>query len=95
MYGVTVDDIIKSNRLPNAEKVSVGQRLFIPSEAGSVKLASVTGTIRPVKDGTNGFVWPVAGAIVSSFGEKGELGKNKGIDMVSKPKTHILKGFYR
>jgi len=90
MHGVTVDDITKSNRLPNAEKISVGQRLFIPSGTGSVKSASVTGTIKPVKDGTNGFVWPVAGAIVSSFGEEGELGKNKGIDIAARRGTKVV-----
>ena len=90
MHGVTVDDIIKSNRLPNAEKISVGQRLFIPGIDGPVKSASVTGVIKPVKYGTNGFVWPVAGAIVSSFGEDGELGKNKGIDIAARRGTAVV-----
>lgn len=87
LHGVTVDELIKANRLPDAEKISVGQKLYIP------RVASVSAPPPPRKAeplSRAGFVWPVAGKVVHSFGATMGPAKNKGIDIAARRGTRVV-----
>lgn len=86
MHGVTVEDLLRANRLPDAERISVGQRLYIPA-AG----AQPTGRdVSPLENSGGGFIWPVAGTIVSSFGDVKGAMRNKGIDIAAREGTQVV-----
>ncbi len=73
-YGVTIDDIVTSNHIPNAAYVKKNQLVFIPG-ADEVK------EIDPVRDDPNKeeFSWPVKGKILNFFGEQRGPYSNRGI----------------
>ena len=75
IYGVTVDDIVQANELPNAAKVETGQLLFIP---GVVRRKEITPSARP---GSTRFIWPVRGEITTAFGNKKHGVTSKGIEI--------------
>lgn len=86
LYDVDVKDIIKANRLPDATKINVGQKLFIPSAA---KEADYSNIIRG--DPSSGtFSWPVAGKVISYFGTKKGLVTNKGIDIDAREGSKVV-----
>ena len=86
LYDVDVKKIVKANRLPDAAKISVGQKLFIPSAeirsdySGAVKSAGSSGM----------FSWPVAGKVISYFGNKKGLVINKGIDIEARSGSSVV-----
>ncbi len=64
-YSVSVDDFVRANDLANADRLSVGDRLVIPTHAlGGVWLWPVTG-----------------GAILSGFGSDRAAGIHRGLDI--------------
>ncbi len=65
VYNVSIDEIIKINRIPNVAKVEENQLVFIPG-AETVK------EIPADKDdlNKNEFMWPVKGKVLSYFGER-------------------------
>jgi len=76
-YDVDLRDIVDANRIPNANKISLGQLVFIPGRSKTVdfKLKEFT-----KKHET--FIWPVKGKVVSHFGSTNRyVSKNKGIDI--------------
>ncbi len=76
-YNVTIDDIIKSNNIPNVAQIEKGQLILIP---GAERVKSIA--LSPMKKDTD-FIWPVKGKILSYFGDhKGSISK-KGIDIQS------------
>ena len=72
IYNINLERIIKSNRLPNASKIEVGQLIFIPG-------ASATDYSETAK--LESFVWPARGKVVSYYGALRNMVKNKGIDI--------------
>lgn len=80
MYGVSVEELAKVNRLPDATKVKNGQLIFIP------------GALQPrnsLEISTEDFVWPVKGKILSYFGAHQDQSVNKGIDIGSAAGTPV------
>lgn len=77
LYDIEVERIVKANRLPDATKINVGQKLFIPSAGRSADYAMVD----VARSSTGKFSWPVAGKVISYFGSKKGLVANKGIDI--------------
>lgn len=80
LYNVSVSDIVRANRLPDATKISVGQKLFIPSSTVSGQEENYV-RATPGFDSNVKFVWPVSGRVTSYFGTKKGLLTNKGIDI--------------
>lgn len=75
-YNVSLNTIIDSNRIPDADKISVGQLIFIPgkNKAIEIDLKKISSKFEP-------FVWPVRGKVISYFGSTKNATKNKGIDI--------------
>lgn len=80
LYDVDVQELVKVNRLPDATKISVGQKLFIPSVADEMDYSKIPDR----GDSASTFSWPVRGRVVSYFGSKKGLVTNKGIDIEAK-----------
>lgn len=72
-YNVSPDQIVSVNKLSDPSHISPGQLLFIPASPMRVE--------GKVPSGTPHFSWPVQGKVVSYFGGKTLLGKNRGIDL--------------
>jgi len=71
-YGVGLETIAAANRLPNKQKIYVGQLLFIPEEAGLDRADTAKET---------SFIWPIKGKIISFYESYKDGVKNKGIDI--------------
>lgn len=77
LHDVEVKDIVRANRLPDATKINVGQKLFIPSPEQNTDYSKAV----VVKPFSGMFSWPVNGKVISCFGNKKGLVTNKGIDI--------------
>ena len=80
LYDVSVSDIERANKLPNTARISVGQKLFIPTSKEARREENYVRTTPGVNSNAK-FVWPVSGKVVSYFGTKKGLVTNKGIDI--------------
>lgn len=72
MYDVDLEAVASTNKLPDKQKIYVGQLLFIPQTeeidyAKNAKEAS--------------FIWPIKGKILSFYASYKDGVKNKGIDI--------------
>lgn len=76
-YNIDMDQIVKVNRISDADRIDVGQRLFIPG----VRLSR---TITPEMKGYENFIWPVKGEVIFVYGAKKGRITNKGIDIQAK-----------
>jgi murein DD-endopeptidase MepM/ murein hydrolase activator NlpD len=86
LYDLDVKDIIRANRLPDATKINVGQKLFIPSAREKIDYSKTTS---PTSfSGT--FTWPVAGKVISYFGSKKGRVSNKGIDIEAREGSKVV-----
>ncbi len=86
LYDVDVKEIVKVNRLPDATKINVGQKLFIPS-------AGIKGEYVKIPDYISSpgmFSWPVAGKVISHFGDKKGMVANKGIDIEARDSSNVV-----
>lgn len=88
LYDVGVNDIVKANKLPDATRISTGQKLFIPQQSGSEDLKYTR--ISPCINGEAKFIWPVQGKVTSYFGDKKGLITNKGIDIEASEGTNVI-----
>ncbi len=85
IYQVSLNEIINSNRLPDASKIEVGQLIFVPRACDA---ASGSNYARVAK--LESFIWPVKGVVISYFGSMKNMTKNKGIDIETSEGTDIL-----
>lgn len=72
-YDVTIDDIIRTNNIPDVAKIERNQLVFIPG-AHSVK-EIILDTSETEKD----FIWPVKGKIIRYFNQRSQKNKSNGI----------------
>jgi len=63
-YGVSINDIIASNNIPNGTALEVGQLLFIP---GIKSVKNISSEEHPVDNNKTEFIWPLKGKIVVYF----------------------------
>ncbi len=70
-YDVEVNKIIQANKIKDASLIREGEILYIPEASKKVGYS------------ISGFIWPLKGKIISSFGSLTERGENKGIDILS------------
>lgn len=81
-YQLEIDDIIRTNNIPNVAHLEENQLIFIPGATAPVQIAvpaaatTARGTIEAVKDD---FGWPVKGRISRYFGEQRGSYLNRGI----------------
>jgi len=76
MYGVSVDNIIQANAIPNAASIEEDQLLLIPGVAG----VKDVGVVSPSDKDTD-YVWPVKGKVVAYFDDSRRGVANAGIDV--------------
>jgi len=78
IYDISIDQIVKANRIPDATQISVGQLLFIPNADApkSIEIASSSELFDK-----SDFIWPVRGKTISFYGSKKDGILNKGIDI--------------
>ena len=86
LYDVEVKELVKVNRLPSATKINVGQKLFIPSAEIKRDYANISSNIAS----SGMFSWPVAGKVISYFGNKKGLVTNKGIDIEAREGSSVV-----
>src|SRR3989338_936651 len=65
-YGVELEKIISANGLSDAERIEVGQMIFIPSAAKPIESKVPATAVHSKED----FIWPLKGRVMSSFGER-------------------------
>ncbi|MDD2653662.1 MAG: LysM peptidoglycan-binding domain-containing M23 family metallopeptidase [Candidatus Omnitrophica bacterium] len=76
-YDVSLDEIVRANRIPDATKIEKGQLIFIPGVSQIIDLDSSSSS--SVKTGY--FIWPVKGKVICYYGERISGRVNKGIDI--------------
>lgn len=89
LYDVEVKDIVKANKLPDVTKINVGQKLFIPSVEQTEQKVAYSKTF-DTNFSTGTFAWPVAGKVISYFGDKKGLVINKGIDIEARGGSKVV-----
>jgi len=77
-YGVDADDLARWNNLADPGRIAVGQRLVL-APSGAVRQPAPPASRRPVNRSAPAFSWPVTGAVVARFGERGALRTGIGI----------------
>ncbi len=81
VYGVAVEDIIKSNNIPNAAAIEVGQLVLIP---GAKELRDIKDiAARTPDENKEEFAWPLKGRIIRYFSGSTSLttGDRRGEDI--------------
>ena len=76
-YDVSIEDIIHSNRIPNAAHIEKNQLLFIP---GAIQKRAIVEE-EPAK--AREFGWPINEKIISYFGSQQGSHRNNGIDILA------------
>lgn len=84
-YGVGIDEIIKSNNIPNVAKVEENQLIFIPGADTVKSIAADTEEIQKSE-----FIWPVKGKVIGFFGERKAGQLSKGIDIQAEAGAQVL-----
>jgi len=96
-YDVPHEQLARVNRLPDADRIQAGQRLFIPGAARALPVELITpNTARlappdapdSLETSRNGFIWPVSGTVHSRFGPRG-ITVHDGIDIAAPEGTPI------
>jgi murein DD-endopeptidase MepM/ murein hydrolase activator NlpD len=82
-YQIPIEELIQTNRLPEAAYIETGQRLYISKDKKKMRLTAIP---------TNGslFSWPVEGHVISTFGSHNRGTTNKGIHISSREGTDIV-----
>jgi murein DD-endopeptidase MepM/ murein hydrolase activator NlpD len=75
-YNVSLDEIVKVNRIPDAAKIERGQLIFIPGANRVLDINKMYNNSR-----ISSFIWPVKGKVVNYYGAKVADRVNKGIDI--------------
>lgn len=88
LYDIDVKDIVRANKLPDATKINVGQKLFIPNY--EEKKEQNIYARRTSRISSDSFAWPVAGKVISYFGSKKGLVANKGIDIEAREGSSVV-----
>ncbi len=66
-YGVSVDDLMKENRLSSPQGLNIGQKLYIPYKYVNKHNAS--------------FIWPIKGEVINFFKENVDNTINNGLNI--------------
>jgi len=86
IYDISIDQIVKANRIPDATQISVGQLLFIPKTDAQKPIEMVSSELFDKSD----FIWPVKGKTISFYGSKKDGILNKGIDISVREGSNVV-----
>ena len=84
-YGVSLDEIVKANNIPNAAVIEENQLVFVP---GATELLKVV--INKPDSKPDEFAWPLKGRVVSYFKDAKGQSVNRGIDIAAAQGENIL-----
>ncbi len=79
-YGLSVEDIITANNIPNIAAIEVGQLILIPGLKEEKEISSVTHAAT-VDENKDEFTWPIKGKVISYFNDHRGEGVNRGVDI--------------
>jgi len=82
IYGVDIDDILRSNNISVGAAIEIGQLLLIPNR---LKQQNV-----PVNLSGDDFIWPLKGKVISGFGASYRNIINRGLNIQGQPGADIL-----
>lgn len=85
-YQIDLEDILKTNKIPDSNNISVGQTIIIPG--GTAKNAMPQ--INLASNDNMDFIWPIKGKIITQFRQKRDGVSNKGIDILPQSSQDIL-----
>ena len=86
-YNVSVEDLVRANRLSNASQIEVGQGLWIPNQSQPARSVSPPEPFQGASSPE--FIWPVKGKVISIFGTRRRGTVNKGIDIQAREGTEV------
>jgi murein DD-endopeptidase MepM/ murein hydrolase activator NlpD len=75
-YGVSMDELVRANNIPDAAHIQENQLIFIPEATDQKQTISSSEAFSG-----DDFKWPVKGKIVSYFGDAKSSWVNNGIDI--------------
>ncbi|MBI4309516.1 MAG: peptidoglycan DD-metalloendopeptidase family protein [Candidatus Omnitrophica bacterium] len=75
-YGMPVEDIIKSNNIPDVAAIETDQLIFIPGAREAKQIAP-----RTPDEKAREFAWPVKGRVISYFNDRRGQSANRGLDI--------------
>ncbi|MCP4649935.1 MAG: peptidoglycan DD-metalloendopeptidase family protein [PVC group bacterium] len=78
IYQIDLSMLVDFNKIPNASKLKIGQKIFIPDSLRQ------TNNIKASDDFDEHFYWPTKGTIASYFSQIKQHVKNQGIDIYAK-----------
>ncbi len=96
-YDVKLEKVIKANHIKDPRDINTGRRLFIPGadkvrRVSPARVKGAEGSSSKVKKSTarfrGGFLWPVKGRLLRSFGTKKGI-RNDGIDIFTRVNTPV------
>ena len=93
-YGVSVDEIVRANRIRDVSDVPVGARIVIPGirawPPSSALVPPGSGDLRgrAWQEASLDFGWPLTGSFSSGFGRRGRR-PHDGIDIAARPGTPV------
>jgi murein DD-endopeptidase MepM/ murein hydrolase activator NlpD len=92
-YDVSLEELLRANRLKDAGQIRPGQRIFVPRATRQFPVELITPTeqtieLPPTLEAHAGFLWPVNGTINSRFGRRGKT-VHDGIDIAAPEGTPI------
>jgi lipoprotein NlpD len=76
-YNVGIDEIVRSNNIPNAAHIEKNQLLFIPDADRARDAAPVEDTRK------NEFAWPLKGKVISYFSQQSDSYLSNGIGIAA------------
>ncbi len=81
-YGLSVEEIISANNIPNAAAIEVNQLLLIPGakQVKDIVMPPASSAATPDQN-KDEFAWPLRGKIISYFKDPKGEGVNRGIDI--------------
>jgi len=75
-YGVSVEDIIRVNHIPDAASIEVGQLIQIPGARQAREIPE-----RTPDENRQEFAWPLKGKVFSYFNDRRGGAPNRGVDI--------------
>ena len=98
IYDLSYAELARANRLEDASRIRIGQRLFIPGAARQLPVEMFTpndsmqalpATPETSEPARGGLLWPIAGGVSSYFGPRGSS-FHDGIDIAADEGTPIM-----
>lgn len=83
IYGVDLDELALVNRIADSSSLEIGQQVFIPNRVKPQARALTYGD-------SDDFIWPLAGRVTGTFGQKINNMLNKGINIQPYGSLNIL-----